>query len=167
MILHSKERTSMQKVEEKWVLWGKVRFIEYPETRMAILAPFVSNFLVGCNTNVTEGASHSCESRTINLFPKYIAIVFKLRYIPDACDVSHLVISRNCRYIAVLKSPVLFSIQQSTSDLSLVLMSCRPCTVIIPRSQKDCKYRVIAQVCNGARNPQETLVIIKMHIHTD
>lgn len=102
--------------------------IEYPDTRIAILASFMSNFrLVGCNTNVTEGVSHFCtnESRTINLFSKYIAIVFKLRYTPDAYNISHLAISRNCRYIAVLKSLVLFSIQQSTSDLSLVLMSRR------------------------------------------
>ncbi|KYM77995.1 hypothetical protein ALC53_11462 [Atta colombica] len=78
VILHSRGYSCKKKRREMSSLGTNTILTEYPETRMAILAFLVSNFhLVGCNTNVsyiTEGASHFCESRTINLFLKYIAI---------------------------------------------------------------------------------------------
>jgi len=121
----------MQKKRRKMSSLGtNTILIEYPETRMAILAFLVSNFhLVGCNTNVSyvipkvplTFANHELLIYFWSILLSKLFNFVKCFWCV-ACDVSFLVISRNCRYITVLKSPVLFSIQQSTSDLSLVLM---------------------------------------------
>ena len=117
VILHSRGYSCKKKRRKMSSLGTNTILVEYPETRMAILAFLVSNFhLVRCNTNVSyvipkvplTFANHELLIYFWSILLSKLFNFVKCFWCV-ACDVSFLVISRNCRYITVLKSPVLNS----------------------------------------------------------